>query len=473
LSNGLIALILCLSYFIYELHLTHLLSLAIATGLSRKQFLPTKQAEFGNKYIVACCGLQEIVDDVANRAVQRNRHTYVPAFDGLRAVAILPVVLLHAGVNTLPNSTLLFEITRGWFGVDLFFVLSGFLITWILIAEIDETGTIDMGRFYSRRFLRLGPAYVSMLTGLLIGAAILEPRTLEGVPRVLPALVTYTYNYQIAAGGPHLDALVVVWSLCVEEQFYLVWPLILRRMGIRRSLIFCTATVCILGIYRTGLYLLLNWQHPGRPDPAAAIWIYFATDTRIDVILIGCATALSLRHPRTRWLWHGMRRSRWFPGLALVSASVCIVLVTGGEPSSASWRSATIGYTLSACATAALIASVFAQPHSLVSRILSYRPLVSLGRVSYGIYLFHVGIVLLSLRALSWASWPGGAKTRCAIVALMGLAITWIVAALHYRYVERWFLSLRDRGHARFQQLESGRSISSPLDNANTEGLVD
>jgi peptidoglycan/LPS O-acetylase OafA/YrhL len=187
-----------------------------------------------------------------------DRHNYIPAFDGLRAIAVLPVVPLHVGVSTLPNSHLLYELTRGWFGVDLFFVLSGFLITWILLAELDDTGTIDIKRFYSRRFLRLGPAYASMLMAMLIGAAIFEPLALTRVPRVLPAIITYTYNYQIAAGGSHVDGLVVVWSLWVEEQFYLVWPWILRRMGARRGLSFCMIAVAITTTYRTGLYLFLN-----------------------------------------------------------------------------------------------------------------------------------------------------------------------------------------------------------------------
>src|SRR5260221_8579561 len=223
-----------------------------------------------------------------------HRHDYIPAFDGLRAIAILPVVLLHVGVNTLPDGNLLYELTRGWYGVDLFFVLSGFLITWILLAEMDETGTIDITGFYGRRFLRLSPAYVSMLAGMLIGAAILEPSALARVPQVLPAIVTYTYNYQIAAGGAHVDALVVVWSLCIEEQFYLIWPWVLRHIGARRALFLCLVAVAILTIYRTGLYLLLNWGHLSNPDPGSAIWIYFATDTRIGVILIGCTAALSV-----------------------------------------------------------------------------------------------------------------------------------------------------------------------------------
>jgi hypothetical protein len=87
-----------------------------------------------------------------------NRHTYIPAFDGLRGVAILPVILLHVGATTLPSGGLLYELSRGWYGVDLFFVLRGFLITWILLSEIEATGNLDLGHFYRRRFLRLAPA---------------------------------------------------------------------------------------------------------------------------------------------------------------------------------------------------------------------------------------------------------------------------------------------------------------------------
>src|SRR6185437_7771907 len=104
--------------------------------------------------------------------------------------------------------------------VDLFFVLSGFLITWILLGEIDATGTIDLRRFYLRRVLRLARAYVSMLVAVLLGAAIFEPRAISQVPAILPSLLTYTYNYQLASQGRHFDVVVVIWSLYIEEQFY-------------------------------------------------------------------------------------------------------------------------------------------------------------------------------------------------------------------------------------------------------------
>ena len=371
-----------------------------------------------------------------------DRHSYVPAFDGLRGIAILPVILLHVGVDTLPNGSLLFQLSRGWYGVDLFFVLSGFLITRILVTEMDATGTIDLPRFYGRRFLRLTPAYVSMLTTVLIGAVIFAPPELQQVPKVLPALVTYTYNYQIAAGAAQIGVLTVIWSLCVEEQFYLVWPWILRRLGARRALWFCLAAVAALSVYRIALYALLNLGHMTDPTPKSAIWIYFATDTRIGVIFVGCAAALSLRERVARRFWASMRESRHLPTLAAVAACLAAAFVTGAYPSSASWRSATFGYTLASFTTAALIGAVFVRPSSGAARALAWRPLVSLGKISYGAYLFHPAIAWLLLRIDAFGSVRGRAS-RFMVASLAVMAITWIVAALHYEYVEKWFLARR------------------------------
>jgi len=335
--------------------------------------------------------------------------SYVPAFDGLRGVAVLPVVLLHVGARLLPDNKLLRELTRGWYGVDLFFVLSGFLITSILLGELEATGTIDIRRFYFRRLLRLMPAYASMLFAVLLGAAVFAPNVLREVPRVVPSLLTGTYNYQIALGATHFGILVVIWSLCVEQQFYLVWPWVLRRLDPRRATRWLIGAVAAISAYRTALYAFFNWGHLGHPSPISATWIYFATDTRIEVILIGCAAALSLKDRRIKPFWRRMRKLPMFSPMALAAAVGCIVFVTGGVPSSASWRSATFGYSLAGAATAVLVMAVFLQPASIVARLLSWSPLVSLGTISYGVYLFHLPMFCLLLNVCHRLRWPDAA----------------------------------------------------------------
>ena len=403
--------------------------------------------------------------------------TYVSAFDGIRGIAILPVVCLHVGVALLPNGNLLFQLSRGWYGVDLFFVLSGFLITWILDREIEATGTIDLKNFYRRRLLRLAPAYVSMLAALLLGAAIFQRSELKSVPQLVPWLLTYTYNYHAALGHPHFSVLVILWSLCVEEQFYLVWPWVLRRLTRRRALWFCMIAVVLLTVYRTILFAALNWGDFSHVDGAAASRIYFATDTRVATILIGCALALSLNDPGTRGLWEKIGKSYSFPLLALVVECICVAFVTGGVPSGASWRSATLGYTMAAFTTAMILAAVFAQPQSILAQALSWKPLVQLGRISYGTYLFHLGIAWVVLRCLSHNVWSSVASrmsdpslgaalplseatvvpvsgalyrltasmeadphARFAIALLLVLSATSTVAAFHYHWVERRFI---------------------------------
>jgi peptidoglycan/LPS O-acetylase OafA/YrhL len=410
----------------------------------------------------------------------RSRPHYVPAFDGLRALAILPVILLHVSVLGLQPSWLRQQLMRGWYGVDLFFVLSGFLITWLLIEEIEATGTIALQRFYFRRFLRLGPAYISMLLVLLAGTALLDQGALNKVTSVAPALLTYTYNYQLALQGPHVDLIVIVWSLCVEEHFYLVWPWILRKLGISRAFYFAAIAVLVLAIYRTVLYTWMNWGHFASPSPASKIRIYFSTDTRIDVIMVGCLVALSLRHERTRKLWERSQRWWFFPYLATLVAVISVAWITGGRSSSASLRSATLGYTFGALTVAAVIIAILARPESKLAKALSWSPLVSVGKVSYGMYLFHLALAQTILQLLDPGTWfsaasraglePTASLTGYSVgtfetfasasrslsnhpliyfaVASISVGLTaFVVAWLHYRFVERKFMALRPATH--------------------------
>jgi peptidoglycan/LPS O-acetylase OafA/YrhL len=174
-----------------------------------------------------------------------------------------------------------------------------------------------------------------------------------------------------------------------------------------------------------------------------------------------------------------MRESRWIPETFVVLTLLCVAFVTGGTPSSASWRSATFGYTLEACVTAALISAVFIQPSSMAARALSWRPLTGLGRISYGVYLFHAPIAWLALHLITpealarmrsilvvgMANGPlvppssgsgylqlpemmNPTVVRFAIVSAIVLISTSIVAALHFRYVERRFLAMRPAASA-------------------------
>jgi peptidoglycan/LPS O-acetylase OafA/YrhL len=436
-----------------------------------------------------CCegDTAEVVHDRC-QTVTGSGHHYVPAFDGLRALAILPVILLHVSVLGLQPGWLRQQLTRGWYGVDLFFVLSGFLITWLLIEEIEATGTIALPRFYLRRFLRLGPAYASMLLALLVAAAVFNHNTLHKVAWVAPALLTYTYNYQLALEGPHIDSIVIVWSLCVEEHFYLVWPWILRRLGIHRGFYFSALAVLILALYRTGLYAWMNWGHFASPTAGSRIRIYFSTDTRIDVIMVGCLVALSLRYERTRQLWEKVQQWRVFPYAAAVVALICVAWLTGGHSSSASVRSATVGYTLGAITVAAVIIAILARPGSRLSRSLSWSPLVSVGKVSYGMYLFHLALAqtifeLLDPEIWYWAASRegpqsvsslkratisifealGSASRMLAEYPLAHFIVAFVfvtlaafgVAWLHFRFVERKFMALRPSANFRARDCSS------------------
>lgn len=289
-----------------------------------------------------------------------------PALDGVRGVAILLVLLNHGG-----------RLNWGFVGVDIFFALSGFLITTLLCEEWDDTGRISFPAFYRRRARRLLPALVL----LVVGVAIAEQ--FEIMPHLLPLgiqILTTLLFLNNWVGPSYPDGLGVLgptWSLGVEEQFYLVWPLtlfLLLRRGTqpRNMLILLVVSVLVLTLFGPGLGTVIGVMgaHGGFGNPLV----------RAAEPLVGCIAALIRQHfARTSrplpmpvcWRWMG-----WLavPAIAWIANS------------NASWPIRLIGPAL---CTGVLILSVLANEQGILTRILAFGPLRYTGRISYGLYLYQ------------------------------------------------------------------------------------
>jgi peptidoglycan/LPS O-acetylase OafA/YrhL len=319
---------------------------------------------------------------------------HVPALDGLRAIAILLVLGAHAG--WLPGGTL---------GVDLFFVLSGFLITSVLLSEY-RAGSVSLRGFYVRRAARLLPGLWLLLAAYVAYAvighgAVGTPTHIAGA-----ALIGFTYvaNFFAATWSPdQARYLMHLWSLAQEEQFYLVWPVVLiwllrRCTDPRRVLTVLGAIVVAVTVER---WVLLEFG-------ASTFRISFAPDTNIDSLCIGCAAALL-------WAHHpGLRVDRRVVALAVGYVLFAVMVVPRlVEPERA--HILTVASPVYPIASAAII--VAAATGSAVARALSPRPLRYLGRISYGVYLWHFPL-------MHFAGVPAG------------LVLTALVAPLSYRYLE-------------------------------------
>ena len=362
---------------------------------------------------------------------QRVRTRPVPALDGMRGIAVLAVLLFHGGVSWLQG---------GFLGVDLFFVLSGFLITALLLAEVDGTGRVDLRTFWLRRARRLLPALLLLVAVIVLVAAVHTPLRLQpGVRASLLAALFYVANWQsIAAGGDYFTStgppspVQHTWSLAIEEQFYLVWPLIVllvaflvlrrgrrsaRAGGMARAI-----RVVALGGTAVSVVLMavLADTRTGAYDR-----VYYGTDTRAQGLLIGAAlaTVLALR-PQTTAAGPDRTRTR-VAGLAAVVVLGWLITSTSGEDA---WMYRG-GFLLAAIAAAMVIWSATTDTDGPLARALSVRPLQALGRISYGVYLWHWPLFL----ALS-AERTG--STGFGLLALR-VAATVTVATVSYTLIEQ------------------------------------
>lgn len=340
----------------------------------------------------------------------------MPGLDGLRAVAVLAVILYHLNFGWASG---------GMLGVGVFLVLSGYLITDLLLAERERNGTIALAQFWLRRARRLLPALWVMLCAVTLWITFLDPSQLAPLRGDLLAALLYISNwwyafqhvsYFASFGSP--APLGHLWSLAVEEQFYLVWPLLLiaaLRLVRRRELLI--GIVC-LGAIASAVAMATMFQ-PGS-DPTR---VYEGTDTRAFQLLIGAALALAwpsrrLTGPVTRLRRLGL------DALGAAGMAVIIVLVmTTNEYEPFLYRG---GMLLLSLATLAVVAAL-AHPATLGGRILGVRPLRWIGVRSYGIYLWHYPIIVLSNPDVGA---PGPLRTALQVGA------TVVIAGLSWRFLE-------------------------------------
>lgn len=346
------------------------------------------------------------------------RIPYQRGLDGLRSLAVLAVVLYHSGWQWAVG---------GYLGVEVFFVISGYLITTMLYTEWRNQGSVRLGQFWLGRARRLLPALVLLLLGTLAYAVLMMPHEVARLRSDALAATAYASNwYMVLARQSYFETvgrpslLRHLWSLAVEEQYYIVWPIafaLLMRLGKRRLTV---AVTILAAIGSSVLMAMLYW--PGL-DPSR---VYYGTDTRAAGLLIGSALALLLvpraaggdqRPPRSLWLDGGA-------AVALLALVACLALLDDGLAYLYQG-----GFAVVALLTAATIAGAVHPRARLLPATLGWRPFRWLASRSYGVYLWH---------------WPVFVATRPHVdvpldgvpLLLLRLGITLVCAELSYRLVE-------------------------------------
>jgi peptidoglycan/LPS O-acetylase OafA/YrhL len=351
-------------------------------------------------------------------AVPRAASTHIPSLDGLRAISFLIVFAAHAGLNLW---------VPGGFGVTVFFFLSGFLITTLMRAEREATGTVDIRKFYLRRVLRILPPFYLILAGAaLLTVMHVLPGELQAAPELAQTL--HVTNYWLIAKGPQGTAAGTVpyWSLAVEEHFYLVFPL---------------------------LYLALSRRWP-RNRQATALWMlcaailawrcllvfgfgsiedrtYMGSDTRVDSILFGCALALAMNPVLDRPV--GSERL-WKSVLLPIAGALLLFTFAFRAP----WFRETARYSLQGIALTAVFVTAMRFPRWLPMRFLNARPVAFVGVLSYTLYLCHQVVLM----ALSYQM-PELPARHGAVYGITAFGIAFAIALLVYWLVEKPAARLR------------------------------
>ncbi len=367
------------------------------------------------------------------------------ALDGVRALAVMGVIAYHAGVKWVPG---------GLLGVDVFFVLSGYLITSLLLREVRGGGHVDLRAFWARRARRLLPALLLVLIAVMLWAALDRSLDIRSIRLDVTSALLYVANWRFAyshqgyfssAAAP--SPVLHLWSLGVEEQFYLLWPLLVAgvvafvRLGPRLARFVARRPASdptgsgrrsVFTLAVAGAAASTGWLVYGALHGTDASRLYYGTDTRALALLTGAALAACLPLPKSpravRTNIHVVRRWSLVGALALGGLVYIFVTISGQDR--LLYRG---GFLVVAVLVALVIATLIRAPRGPLSRLLGMPPLAHIGRISYGLYLWHWPVILFA----------DNARTGLTGVALLWtrIGISLALAELSYWLMERPILA--------------------------------
>ncbi len=367
----------------------------------------------------------------------------VRELDGVRGISIIIVVAFHLfkRADYFTSNEALHFITRltsiGWAGVDIFFVLSGFLITSILLKTKDEKNYFK--NFYVRRALRIFPLYFVFIGFVVSLLPKLDPDFTPEISRTLPFLLLYQQNWlMLISKVPLTTYLAVTWSLAIEEQFYLIWPAVVYFTK-KETLIKISLGIIAVSILARILGLLL-WEDASL----VSTFFYYNTFTRFEQLVFGGLLASAFTYP----VWVGRLKNISVPVFwAAFSAflALCITAFPHMVPLEGNTALVLGGYTLIAIFSTALVTILMTYPEkSMFRRIFQLKPLVFFGKYSYSIYLLHVPIILILLDVL-WRTQLRGWTMYLAYIVLtygitvVGSLLTWNLLEKHMLNLKKYF----------------------------------
>ena len=365
---------------------------------------------------------------------------YIPAIDGLRAVAVIAVMLYHLGVSWIPG---------GFLGVDLFFVISGYVITRLLLDSIQRSGGLDLRAFYKSRLRRLLPPLVFMIITTTLFIGVWAPDTIKRLLTDTPFALTGMMNWWLvfrhqdyfeAIGRPPL--LQHTWSLGVEAQFYLIWPLILllvlRQLG--RKIIPAAALFIAIG---SGVALLLVSLSIDSNSSQSVSHVYFGTDTHSIGLFLGAALAVN-------WIPQNLkqdiakRAQDVIDGIGIfgfLGILACFLFID--ESNSTLYK---IAFPLAGIFGCAIIMSIV-HPASRFAPLLQGKAILWIGERSYAIYLWHWIVFQVTRPSvdLAGASWALYALRILIVFALADISLRWVELPFRNGYIESWFRGMKYR----------------------------